>query len=319
MTQTLAPIRKYWSQYQWSNVFTMIRNMSAVPDICEQDFSGRLVVITGATSGIGYLTAHRYASRGARLLTINRNEEKSQALCAEIQHDYGSTCEYRIADLSRLENMHRVGQVLAGLSEPIDVLIHNAGLYLARRAVTSDGLEMNFAIHFMAPFVINYLLSGKMQRDRRGRILFVSSEGYRFAVWGLRLDDLQWEKRRYGGLKAYGAAKTAQILTMQILARQLAASGVTVNAMHPGLVRTNTGHENGQLYRWFKQHIIDKMSQPAAISAEALYFLGVSPTVADVTGRFFHMTREEELTPPARDLEAAEQLWQSGLQVGRLA
>lgn len=319
MTQTLAPIRKYWSQYQWSNVFAMIRNMSAVPDICEQDFSGRLVVITGATSGIGYLTAHRYASRGARLLTINRNEEKSQALCVEIQHDYGSTCEYRIADLSRLENMHRVGQVLADLSEPIDVLIHNAGLYLARRAVTSDGLEMNFAIHFMAPFVINYLLSGKMQRDRRGRILFVSSEGYRFAVWGLRLDDLQWEKRRYGGLKAYGAAKTAQILTMQILARQLAASGVTVNAVHPGLVRTNTGHENGQLYRWFKQHIIDKMSQPAAISAEALYFLGVSPTVADVTGRFFHMTREEELTPPARDLEAAEQLWQSGLQVGRLA
>lgn len=319
MKQTLIPIRKYWPQYEWSNVFAMIRNMSAAPDACDLDCNERRVVITGATSGIGYHTVRKYASRGARLLTVNRNEEKSQALCEEIRRDFGVSCDYILADLSRLEDIHRAGRALAALAEPIDVLIHNAGLYLSRRTLTEDGLETNFAVHFLAPFVINRLLREKLQRDRQGRILFVSSEGYRFAVWGLRLDDLQWEKRRYGGLKAYGAAKTAQILTMHILAEELSASGVTVNAMHPGMVRTSSGRENGHRYRLFKQHVIDNLSQPVDISAEALYYLGVSPALDGVTDRFFHLTRAEDLTPPARDREVAEHLWQIGLQLGRVA
>jgi retinol dehydrogenase-13 len=235
----------------------------------------------------------------------------------EIQRDFGATCDDLIADLSRLEDVHRVASALAALAEPIDVLIHNAGPYLSRRTITKDGLEMNFAVHFLAPFVINYLLRGKMQRDQT-RIIFVSSEGYRFAVWGLRLDDLQWEKRRYAGLKAYGAAKLAQILSMHLLAQELHGSGVTVNAMHPGMVRTNTGRENRRLYRWFKQHMIDPLSQPADISAQALYYLGVSPALAGVTDRFFHLTRQEELAPPALDHEVAQDLWQIGLKLGRL-
>jgi retinol dehydrogenase-13 len=318
MQETLRPVLKYWSQYRWSNIIAMIRNMSASPDTCDLDFCDRQVVITGATSGIGYLTARKYASRGARLLTINRNKEKAEALREEIQRDFGTTCDYLIADLSCLKDIHRVGKALAGLAEPIDVLIHNAGLYLSRRTLTKDGLEMSFAVHFLAPFVINYLLREKMQRDRQGRIIFVNSEGYRFAVWGLRLDDLQWEKRRYGGLKAYGAAKIAQILMMHVLAEELQASGVTVNAMHPGMVRTNTGRENRRLYRWFKQHAIDQLSQPADISAKALYCLGVSPALAGVTDRFFHLTREEELAPPALDREVAEKLWQISLKLGGL-
>jgi retinol dehydrogenase-13 len=318
MRETLRPVLKYWAQYHWPNVIAMIRNMSASPDTCDLEFRDRQVVITGATSGIGYLTARRYASRGARLLTINRSEEKSGALREEIQRDFGTTCDYLIADLSCLEDIHRVGKALVGLAEPIDVLIHNAGLYLSRRTLTEDGLEMNFAVHFLAPFVINYLLREKMQRDRQGRIIFVNSEGYRFAVWGLRLDDLQWKKRRYGGLKAYGAAKIAQILIMHVLAEELQASAVTVNAMHPGMVRTNTGRENRHLYRWYKQHIIDHLSQPADLSAEALYYLGVSPALAGVTDRFFHLTREEELAPPALDREVAERLWQISLKLGRL-
>jgi len=319
MRETLRRVRKYWPQYRWSNVAAMIRHMAAPPETCDLDFTDRLVVITGATSGIGYLTARKFASRGARLLTINRNAEKSRALRTEIAHDFGVACDDLIADLSRLEDIHRVGNALAALGQPIHVLIHNAGMYLNRRGVTEDGVEMNLAVHFLAPFVINYLLRERMQRDGQGRILFVSSEGYRFAVWGLRLDDLGWEKRRYSGLGAYGAAKLAQILTMHILAEELAESGVTVNAMHPGMVRTSTGRENSPLYRWFKGSILDRLSQPATISAEALYYLGVSPALAGVTDRFFHLTHEEELAPPARDREVAERLWQIGLQLGRLA
>lgn len=318
MRETLRPILKYASQYRWSNVIAMIRNMSASPDACDLDFRDRRVVITGATSGIGYLTARQYASRGARLLAVNRSAARSAALRAEIQRDLGATCDDLIADLGCLDDVHRVGQALDALAEPIDVLIHNAGPYLSRRTLTPDGLEMNFAVHFLAPFVINHLLRGKMQRDRQTRIIFVSSEGYRFAAWGLRLDDLQWEKRRYTGLKAYGAAKMAQLLSMHLLAQELHGSGVTVNAMHPGMVRTNTGHENKRLYRWFKQRVIDPLSQPAGISAQALYYLGVSPALAEVTDRFFHLTRQEELAPPALDREVAQELWQISLKLGRL-
>ena len=103
-----------------------------------------------------------------------------------------------------------------------------------------------------------------------------------------------------------------------MLAEELRASGVTVNAIHPGMVRTNTGRENRYLYRWYKQHVIDRFSQPADISAEALYYLGVSPALAQVTDRFFHLTRKEELAPPALDREAAKELWQIGLKLGRL-
>ena len=110
----------------------------------------------------------------------------------------------------------------------------------------------------------------------------------------------------------------AQILTMQIFAQRWQAGDVTINAMHPGLVATNSGQENGALYRWFKHHILDRISQTAEISAEALYSLGASPEIEGISGRFFHLTREEELVPPAQDMDVAERLWQISLKLGRL-
>ena len=296
----------------------MVKNMRALPERCEDDFSARLLVITGATSGIGYHTVRKYASQGAKLLMINRNREKSDALCAELRAEFGADCDYLLGDLSRLDDMHRLGQALAQLDNPIDVLIHNAGVYLSRRTLTADGLEMTFAVHFLAPFVINRLITDKLISQERGRIIVVSSEGYRFAAWGMRLDDLNWEKRRYTGLRAYGAAKMGQILTMMLFAEDFQGTGVTMNAMHPAMVRTSTGKENPPLYRRFKRHIIDRISQLPQISAEALYYLGASPGIEGVSGRFFHLTREEELAPPARDREVAERLWEISLSLGKL-
>ena len=150
----------------------------------------------------------------------------------------------------------------------------------------------------------------KYQRDKTGRIIFVSSEAYRFAAWGLDLEDLQWKRRHYSGNKAYGAGKLAQIQSMHILARELSPYNVTINAMHPGMVRTESGKDNGKLYQWYKKNIIDRYSGSPEVSAEALYYLGTSQEVAHTSDVFFHLTTEEELTPPARDLEAAEALWE---------
>ena len=302
-------IRTYWPQYKWSNVFAMISNMKQHVRGYTEPFRDKLVVITGATAGIGYYTACKYASMGAHIIMINRNPEKSERVRREIAEKYGTPIEYIIADLALLADIQQAGQYLLSLERTIDVLIHNAGVHLKSRTETPEGLEVNYVVHYLAPLIITRMLMPKYQRDRTGRIIFVSSEAYRYIVWGLDLDDLQWKRRRYGGIKAYGAGKLAQILSMHILAKELAPYNVTIAAMHPGMVRTESGKDNGRLYQWYKKNIIDKISDSPKVSAEALYYLGASPEVTHISDVFFHLTIEEELTPPARDLEAAEALW----------
>ncbi len=310
--------RKYFKEYKWSNVFTMIRNNRLDPIICQDDFKDKLIVLTGATSGIGYLTARKFASHGANLLCINRNEQKSEDLCNEIENDYGVSCEYLIADLSNLQDILRVAEELSGLEMPIDVLIHNAGVYLTKKELTPDGMEKVFVVQYLASFIINYMLADTLKSQEKARIILVNSEGYRFAAWGLKLDDLNWEKRRYSGLKSYGSAKTAQLLSMIVFDELFRDSGVSINAMHPGAVKTETGLDNGPVYRWFKRNFLDKFLRPPEISAEALYYLGVSKDMESVSGKFFNLTTEEEPTPPALDREEAYKLWKKSLEMAGL-
>ena len=300
---------KYFNEYKWSNIAAMIRNNRRDPKICTDDFRDRLVVISGATSGIGYHTARKFASHGARLLFINRNEKKSEALKTKIEKEYGVRCDYIIADLSNLKDIFKAAEKLAKTDIPIDVLIHNAGIYLTKRELTDEGFDKVFVVHHLSSFVINILLSEKLKSQDKARIIMVSSEGHRFAAWGLRLDDLNWEKRRYSGLKSYGSAKLAQLLSMLLIAEYFKPWGVTINAMHPGAVRSETGQENGPLYRWVKKHIYDRTLKPTEISAESIYYLGVSDEMEGVSGKFFNLTTEEEPAPPALDKEAAYELW----------
>ncbi len=304
-----AAMRRYWSQYKWSNILQMVRNMKRHPKRNAELFRDKLVVITGATAGIGYHTARKYAAMGASIIMVNRNPEKSERVRGDIVEEFGVPIEYVVADLALLKDIQRAGQYLLSLEKPIDVMIHNAGAYLESRKETSDGLEANFAIHYLCPLILTRMLMPKYRRDRTGRILFVSSEAYRFAAWGLDFEDLQWQRRRYSGVKAYGAAKLAQILCMHVLAKDLASYGVTINAMHPGVVRTESGKANSRFYQFYKRNIIDKFSGSPEISAEALYYLGSSADLAHASDLFFHLTTQEELTPPAQDLEAADALW----------
>ena len=310
---------QYFKEYQWSNIWSMIKNNRLDPKICAGDFDSKLVVITGATSGIGYWTARKYASHGANLLCVNRNEKKSRALRQEIESEFGVQCHYKIADLSVLRDIHRVAEELIKVEVPIDVLIHNAGVYLTKKEVTTDGMEKVFVVQYLASFIINYLLLEKLKSQKKARIILVNSEGHRFAAWGLRLDDLNWEKRHYYGLKSYGSAKTAQLLSMIVFDEQLTNTGVTINAMHPGAVKTDTGQENGPVYRWFKRKFFDKTLKSPEISAEALYYLGVSKEAEDLSGKFFNLTAVEEPAPPALDREIADLLWEKSLQMAGLA
>ncbi|MBW6492815.1 MAG: SDR family NAD(P)-dependent oxidoreductase [Lentimicrobium sp.] len=306
---------QYIREYRWSNVFAMIRNNLRDPKICTDTFKGKLVVITGATSGIGYFTARKYASMGANLLCINRNLQKSENLRQEIEGEFGVKCDYKIADLSSLQDIFRVSNELAQLELPIDLLIHNAGVYLTKRELTIDGLEKVFAVHYLSSFIMNFLLMDKLKTKGNARIIMVGSEGHRFAAWGLRLDDLNWENRKYSGLKSYGSAKTAQLLSMIVFNERFKNTGVAINTMHPGAVKTETGQENGPLYRWFKRNFFDKTLKSPEISAEALYYLGVSKELEHVSGKFYNLTTQEEPAPPALDREVAYELWEQTLKI----
>ena len=266
-------MKKYLKEYKWSNIFAMLRNQNLDPEICTDDFNNRLVVITGATSGIGYVTAKKYASHGADILCINRNEKKSKELCETLKSQYGTQCTYMIADFSKLADVHAVAKQLAALDRNIDVLIHNAGVFVTQKTFTADNLEMVFQTNYLSSFILNYYTKEKFKNQKSGRIIFVNSEAHRFAVWGLHLDDLSWDKHPYSGLKSYGAAKTAQLLSMIKLNEYFAETGVTVNAMHPGNVKTNSGQNNGRLYKLLKRIIVDRTAKPLEISAESLYYL----------------------------------------------
>jgi len=276
------------------------------------------VVISGATSGIGYFTARKFASHGARLICINRNEKKSEVLKAEIEKEFGVSCEYIIADLSNLKDVNHTAEKLRNINTPIDVLIHNAGVYLTKRELTAEGFDKVFVVHHLSSFMINVLLSEKLKSQGGARIILVSSEGHRFAAWGLRLDDLNWEKRRYSGLKSYGSAKLAQLQSMLLFDEHFRPGGVTINAMHPGAVRSETGQENGAFYRWVKRHLFDKILRPTEISSESIYYLGVSKEMEGVSGKFFNLTTEEEPAPPALDKEAAYELWAKSVEMTKV-
>lgn len=294
----------------------MLRNLRSEPRICSDHFSHRLVVITGATSGIGYATAKKYASHGADLLVINRNKQKTKMLCESLKNEYNVNCDYILADFSNLSDIHSAADELLNMDRSIDVLIHNAGIYNTIRIDTADHLEAVFQTNYLSTFILNYSLKEKFRNQAGGRILFVNSEAYRFAVFGLNFDDLGWKRRRYSGIKSYASAKLAQLLSMLKLNQYFQESGVTINAMHPGNVKTNSGQNNGRLYKFFKKILVDRNAQPVDNAAEALYYLGVSDEVARSSGKFFNLTTEEEPAPPALDMAAAEKLWEISLALG---
>lgn len=306
---------KYYKQYEVGQIVAMIKNNGREPLQCTERLDGKLVVITGATSGIGTYTAKKYASMGANLLCINRDKQKSDALKQEIESSYNVTCDNLIADLSIIDQIHRVSDQLKHIEQEIHVLIHNAGIHLTKQQLTNEGFDKVFVVQYLASFIINYKLMDKLKSQESARILMNNSEGHRFVPWGLILDDLDWKKRRYSGLKAYGSAKLAQLLSMHIFKEKFEGSKVMINSMHPGAVESSTGKENGKLYKWYKRNIVSKMFRPIEISSDSLYYLGVSKDLEGKSGRFFNLTTPEIPSPPAWDIDEARKLWDVSLKM----
>jgi len=157
------------------------------------------------------------------------------------------------------------------------------------------------------------MLIGRLKESAPARIIQVNSEGHRFG--GLDLEDIDWKKRRYNGYRSYGASKTAQLLTVWELADNLKGYGVTINAMHPGDVKTNIGNNNGWFYKLFYRLFIRPLLKDPAISGEAIYYLASDPEMAGVSGRFFNRKIEEKPTRHALDRITGKQIWDMSIKM----
>lgn len=277
---------------------------------------GRVCVITGATSGVGYQAARRLAQGGAHLAIVCRNAHKSELVKNELEENFHTSVDIVLADFSRLAEVRKTAETLLARYPRIDVLVNNTGIHNTHRRLTEDGIEMVFAVNHVASYLLTRLLLPRMLESAPARILQVNSQGHRFG--GLELEDLNWEKRRYKGLQGYGASKVAQLLTVWEFADRLKGSGVTINAVHPGEVKTNIGMNNELLYRLYKQAIIARFLKNPVISGNAIYYLAAAPEMAEVSGVFFNQTIPEKPTPQALDRELGRRVWQVSEQLAGL-
>jgi NAD(P)-dependent dehydrogenase (short-subunit alcohol dehydrogenase family) len=274
---------------------------------------GKTVIITGATSGIGEVAAIRLAEKGARIVFTARDKARAGDTMAALKRaNPRGDHAMHMADLSQLSEMKRAAAALA--REPqIDVLVNNAGALFNKRTETADGLEMTFALNHMAYFVITNISLGKLKA--RARIVTVASNAHRGAR--LDFDDLQ-SRRGYTGFPVYSRSKLCNILFNRELARRLAGSGVTANALHPGFVATRFGNDSGGIVR-----AVLKVAKPiGAISpeegAQTIIYLASSPDVAAVSGEYFYECKPATPTAEARNDDDAKRLWDISQKIAGL-
>ncbi|MDC7786465.1 SDR family NAD(P)-dependent oxidoreductase [Rhodoplanes sp. TEM] len=277
--------------------------------------SGKTVVITGATGGIGLETAVGLARKGARLVLVGRDRARGEAALARLRQLVpGAEAEIDYADLARLDDLRALAARLAARPR-VDVLLNNAGGMFARREVTADGLERTFALNHMAYVALTVLLRDTLVRSAPARVVNVASEAHRGAT--LDLDDLQ-AARGYGGWPVYRRSKLANILFTRELARRLAGTGVTANCLHPGFVATGFGDNNRGLYG-LGIRIAKLFALPLAEGAATSIHVASAPEFDTTTGAYVVRSRLAEPSAAARDDAVARRLWDASLALGGLA
>lgn len=268
---------------------------------------GKVCLITGGSDGIGYAAARELARLGARVVIVGRNAAKTDAAVERIAAETGNPAvESLLADLSSQAATRRLAADALARLPRLDVLLNNAGgIFLSRRR-SVDGIEMTFALNHLAYYLLTNLLLDRLRESAPARIINVSSSAHRKAG-KFRLSDLP-DANRSGGYRAYGRSKLCNILFTRELARRLEGSGVTVNAVHPGLVRTGMARNNGLVGRVVNAFIGARGVSVVRGAATPVY-LATSPEVAGVSGRYFVDCRETAPADAAGDDELAAELW----------
>ena len=278
---------------------------------------GKICVVTGATSGIGLVTAERLGAMGARVVLVGRDPAKGEAALLRVRRRAPQVqAEIHYADLARLEDVRRLGAALAAALPRVDMLVNNAGAIFRRRDVTPDGLERTYALNHMAYFLLTALLKERLAAAAPSRIVSVASEAHRGAT--LDFDDLQGA-RHYGGWTAYQRSKLCNILFTRELARRLHGTGITANCLHPGFVASGFGDNNDGVFRI----ALSIAKRLFAISEErgavTTVYLASAPEVQGTSGLYFKRCRPALPSASAQDDGAARRLWEESARLAGLA
>jgi NAD(P)-dependent dehydrogenase (short-subunit alcohol dehydrogenase family) len=276
---------------------------------------GKTVVITGATSGIGEVAANELARQGARIVLIARDRTRGEQTLQRLEEIApGRNHLAHYANLSRLAEMKRVSEAIAGTEERIDVLINNAGAVFATRQVTGDALEMTFATNHIAYFVVTQLLLERLKATPGARIVSTASHAHKRAK--LDFNDLQSEKH-FSGFGMYDRSKLMNILFTRELARRLEGTGVTANCLHPGFVATRFADASGGFISAMIRGAKTFALTPEE-GAKTIVYLATAPEVATVSGKYFHLCKEVSPSEEAQKDADARRLWDVSLQLSGL-
>ncbi len=282
----------------------------------DHPLDGKFMLVTGATSGMGKVTALRLAEQGATVVIVGRNEDKTRATVQEIQRQTpNSDVRFLVADLSSLAQVRALAQAYQDAYPRLDALINNAGGMFGGRQLSVDGLEMTFALNYFAPFLLTTLLLDRLKASAPSRIITVASRQH--AGKAVPFDDLTHAKG-YKPLDVYGESKLMAIMFTYELARRLEGTDVTANTLHPGVVATNFGKNEGAMWRAFFT-VVAPLSISAEKGAQTAVYLASSPDVATVSGEYFTKSRPTRSSPAAYDTAAQRRLWDISEQLTGLS
>ena len=269
------------------------------------DLTGKTVVITGVNSGLGHESMRVLASRGARVIGLARTREKADTACAAVDGDcHGVACE-----LSDLDSVRECARQVAALGMPIDVLMTNAGIMAPRQLDTANGVEMQFATNHLGHFLLVHHLLDQV-KAAKGRIVILSSAAHTMPVsGGIDFENLDGS-RGYSPWRFYGQSKLANLLHARELDRRLRDTGVTVNALHPGVIKTNLGRDAGGFLMVAAGLLALPFMKNVGQGAATQCYLAAHPDLEGISGRYFADCKETRTSAWGRDDALAATLWE---------
>jgi NAD(P)-dependent dehydrogenase (short-subunit alcohol dehydrogenase family) len=267
----------------------------------EAYMKGKIVLITGATSGLGKETARALATLGATIVITTRDTQKGEQTKQElIESTQNKNINVMYCDLASFVSIRTFCAEFLQKYEALNVLINNAGIWDYRRRVSKDGIEETFAVNYLAPFLLTNLLLERLKESAPSRIVNVASGLHSGTI---QFDDLEF-KKSFSGLKAYNQSKLAVILFTRLLAQKLEGTGVIVNCANPKMTRTNLGQDAGVASRL----VFKIFGKPAARGAETAVYLTSSPDLT-ISGEFFEKKQVKQINPETYDMDEANKLW----------